>query len=134
MSIKRKLIKIYTPPAHQGFLGPDHTARAIIQGSFPETDPFILLMDDILDKQDEEPVGGPHPHGGFETVTLVLEGELGNSTHKMKEGDFQIMTAGSGVVHTESIDKKAKMRILQLWLTLPKKDRWAKPRGQDIEV
>jgi redox-sensitive bicupin YhaK (pirin superfamily) len=134
MSIKRKLIKIHTPPAHQGFLGPDHTARAVIQEGFSESDPFILLMDDKLDKKDDEPVGGPHPHAGFETVTLVLEGELGDSTHTMKAGHFQIMTAGSGVIHTESIDKKAKMRILQLWLTLPKKDRWATPRVQDITL
>jgi redox-sensitive bicupin YhaK (pirin superfamily) len=134
MSIKRKLIKIHTPPAHQGFLGPDHTARAVINESFSETDPFIMLMDDRLDKKNEEPVGGPHPHAGFETVTLILEGELGDSAHKMNAGDFQIMTAGSGVIHTESIDKKTKMRLLQLWLTLPKKDRWVTPRVQDIAL
>ena len=134
MSIKRKLIKIHTPPAHQGFLGPDHIARAVINDSFSDTDPFIMLMDDRLDKKNEEPVGGPHPHAGFETVTLILEGELGDSTHKMKEGHFQIMTAGSGVIHTESIDKKTKLRVLQLWLTLPKKDRWATPRVQDIAL
>jgi redox-sensitive bicupin YhaK (pirin superfamily) len=133
-TINRKMIKIQTPPAHQGFLGPDHTARAVINGSFSETDPFIILMDDILDKQNEEPVGGPHPHAGFETVTLLLEGEMGDSVHKMKEGHLQIMTAGSGVIHTESINKKAQVRILQLWLTLPKKDRWATPRVQDIKL
>jgi redox-sensitive bicupin YhaK (pirin superfamily) len=36
-------------------------------------DPFILLMDDHLDIGDR-PVGGPHPHAGFETVTLILDG------------------------------------------------------------
>jgi redox-sensitive bicupin YhaK (pirin superfamily) len=91
-------------------------------------------MDDMLDKKDNEPVGGPHPHAGFETVTLLLEGELGVGAHKMKEGDFQMMTAGSGVVHTETIDKVLKMRLLQLWLGLPKKDRWATPRVQDIPL
>lgn len=134
MTISRKIIKIHTPPAQQGFLGPDHTARAVIQGNFSESDPFILLMDDMLDKQDGEPVGGPHPHAGFETVSLLLEGEIGDSAHKMKGGDFQIMTAGSGIIHTETIDKKANMRLLQLWLVLPKKDRWAKPRVQDLPL
>jgi redox-sensitive bicupin YhaK (pirin superfamily) len=87
-----------------------------------------------LDKKDNEPVGGPHPHAGFETVSLLLEGEIGDDEHKMKGGDFQMMTAGSGVVHTETIDKIAKMRLLQLWLNLPKKDRSATPRVQDLPL
>lgn len=134
MSIKRKLIKIDTPEAEPGFLGRGHIARAVIKGSFSESDPFIMLMDDRLDKKDNEPVGGPHPHAGFETVSLLLEGEIGDDAHKMKGGDFQIMTAGSGIVHTETIDKIAKMRLLQLWLNLPKKDRSAIPRVQDLPL
>ena len=132
MSIKRKLIKVNTPKGQPGFLGPGHTARPVVGGDFSETDPFIFLMDDFLDKKDNEPVGGPHPHAGFETVSLLLEGELGDDDHKMKAGDFQIMTAGSGIVHTETIDKKARMRLLQLWINLPKKERWARPRLQEI--
>jgi redox-sensitive bicupin YhaK (pirin superfamily) len=62
----------------------------------------------------------------------LLEGEIGDEAHKMKGGDFQMMTAGSGVIHTETIDKKTKLRLLQLWLNLPKKDRQATPRVQDI--
>jgi redox-sensitive bicupin YhaK (pirin superfamily) len=132
MSIKRKLVTIHSPQLQPGFLGPDHQARAVISGSFSETDPFIVLMDDVLDKKNNEPVGGPHPHAGFETVSFLLEGEMGDDLHKMKSGDFQIMTAGSGIVHTETIDKMASMRLLQLWLSLPKKDRWARPRVQDL--
>ena len=41
---------------------------------------------------------------------ILIEGENGDEKHKMKSGDFQIMTAGSGIVHTETIDKIAKMR------------------------
>lgn len=132
--MKRKLNFVYTPPAHQGFLGPDHTARAIMNRDFSHTDPFILLMDDFLDKKDTTPVGGPHPHAGFETVSLMLEGEMGDDQYKMQAGDFQIMTAGSGVVHTETIDKKAKMRLLQMWLTLPDKYRWVSPRLQHLPL
>jgi hypothetical protein len=87
-------------------------------------------MDDFLDKKDDSPAGGPHPHAGFETVTLVLEGEIG----EMKQGDFQMMTAGSGIVHTETIDKPTRLRILQLWLNLRKENRWARPRVQDISL
>lgn len=132
MPIKRKLVKINTPQGQPGFLGPGHIARPVISGSFSDSDPFIMLMDDLLDKKDNEPVGGPHPHAGFETVSLLLEGEIGDDTHKMKGGDFQMMTAGSGIVHTETIEKMAKMRLLQLWLNLPKKDRSAVPRLQEL--
>ena len=132
MSIKRKLVRKYTPAGNPGFLGEGHIARALVQGDFADTDPFILLMDDWLDKKTDEPVGGPHPHAGFETVSLLIEGEIGDDEHKMGGGDLQLMTAGSGIIHTETIAGKIKMRLLQLWLTLPKKDRWATPRVQDI--
>ena len=81
--MKRKLIKIYTPKSEHGFLGRGHMARPVITGSFSESDPFIMLMDDVLDKKDKEPVGGPHPHAGFETVSLLLEGEIGDDAHKI---------------------------------------------------
>ncbi|HEU4607153.1 MAG TPA: pirin-like C-terminal cupin domain-containing protein [Chitinophagaceae bacterium] len=134
MSIIRKLVKINTPKEQPGFLGAGHIARPVISGKFSDSDPFIILMDDMLDKKDNEPVGGPHPHAGFETVSLLLEGEMGDEPHKMKDGDFQMMTAGSGVVHTETITKMAKMRLLQLWLNLPKKDRAAAPRLQELPL
>lgn len=133
-ALQRAVTTIHTPPAQPGFLGPDHTARAVIQTDFSQSDPFIVLMDDVLDKKGDEPVGGPHPHAGFETVSLLLEGEVGDSAHRMKGGDFQVMTAGSGIIHTEAIEKKARMRLLQMWLNLPKQNRWAAPRVQDLPL
>jgi quercetin 2,3-dioxygenase len=108
MTIKRKIIHVDTPQGQPGFLGRGHIARPVIQRSFAESDPFIMLMDDMLDKEDSSPAGGPHPHAGFETVSLLIEGDMG----EMKAGDFQMMTAGSGVIHTETIDKPTKMRLL----------------------
>ncbi|MGN6494294.1 MAG: pirin family protein [Agriterribacter sp.] len=134
MMLKRKLVQIDMPRAQPGFLGAGHTAKSIIQRSFTESDPFILLMDDVLDKKDNSPAGGPHPHAGFETVTLVLEGELGDENHVMRAGDFQMMTAGSGIIHTETINKPMVMRIMQLWLNLPKNQRWTTPRQQDLSL
>jgi redox-sensitive bicupin YhaK (pirin superfamily) len=130
MSIKRSLIHIDTPQGQPGFLGRGHVARPVIQRTFAESDPFIMLMDDMLDKKDDTPAGGPHPHAGFETVSLLIEGEMG----EMKGGDFQMMTAGSGVIHTETIDRPTKLRLFQLWLNLPEKNRWAPPRLQDIPL
>jgi len=132
MIIKRELTKVYAPENQLGLLGAGHIARPVMMNKFSETDPFILLMDDVLDKKNEKPVGGPHPHAGFEAVTLVLEGELGHGANKMKPGDFELMTAGSGLIHNETIDKIVRRRILQLWITLPKKDRWVNPRVQKL--
>jgi hypothetical protein len=134
MHSKRKLERIYTPQGQPGFLGPGHTARPVVAGNFAQTDPFIFLMDDWLDKKDDQPVGGPHPHAGFETVSLVLEGEIGGADHTLRAGDFEMMTAGSGIVHTETIEKKTRLRLLQLWLALPKGDRWATPRLQHLPL
>jgi redox-sensitive bicupin YhaK (pirin superfamily) len=130
MTIKRKLVNVYTPKEEQGFLGSGHIARALLMGSFKETDPFIALMDDQLDKKDTAPAGGPHPHAGFETVSLMIDGEIVEMLESMKKGDVQIMTAGSGVVHTETINQPTKGRLFQLWLNLPMKDRWTTPRLQ----
>ena len=80
MILKRKAARIYAPPSHPGFLGKGHIARPVIQSDYAESDPFIILMDDMLDKKDDEPAGGPHPHAGFETVTLLLEGTLWGRT------------------------------------------------------
>jgi len=127
--IQRKVETIGIHPSHQGFLGQGHLATAVIDGSnFEETDPFILLMDDNLDLPGGPPVGGPHPHAGFETVTLVLQG---NDTN-FKTGSLEVMTAGRGIVHTEEITAKTKLRILQLWLVLPPEKRWAEPFFQQI--
>lgn len=134
MTMKRIIEQVDTPQGEPGFLGAGHIARPVIQRSFAESDPFILLMDDMLDKKDSNPVGGPHPHAGFETVTLMIEGSLGLGKHAMQAGDMQMMTAGSGIVHTETIDKPSKVRILQLWLNLPKADKWVAPRVQDISL
>lgn len=132
MAINRKLSNVHTPPGQPGFLGNGHTARAVVQLPFEESDPFIGLMDDMLDKKDEEPAGGPHPHAGVEIGSLLLEGEMGDAPHILRKGDFEIMMAGSGVVHTETIVQKTNMRLLQLWMNPPEKDRQARPRLQKL--
>src|SRR5690606_35851813 len=133
-TLDRKLVTVYAPPAQHGFLGRSHTARPVIQVDFTQSDPFILLMDDLLEKDDFTPAGGPHPHGGFETVSLLLEGDLGDDTDGLHAGDFEMMTAGKGIVHTETIARPTRMRLLQLWLNLPKAQRRAEPRLQRLRA
>ncbi|MBL0912118.1 MAG: pirin family protein [Bacteroidia bacterium] len=125
--IQRKIDYVKDSPAHPGFLGEGHLASALIDGSnFKQSDPFILLMDDRLDLPGGEPVGGPHPHAGFETVTLVLQGD----DKEWKTGSLELMTAGSGIIHTEEISVRTRLRILQLWLVLPPEKRWIRPSWQ----
>ena len=44
------------------------------------------------------------------------------------------MTAGNGIIHSEDVRTKGKVRLLQLWLTLPKNKRWIAPDFQTINV
>ncbi len=44
------------------------------------------------------------------------------------------MTAGSGIIHGEDVRTKGRVRLLQLWLTLPKNKRWTAPDFQTINV
>ncbi len=128
---QRKIEKITANPPHPGFLGEGHTATAVVDGNdFERTDPFIILMDDKLNLPGGSPVGGAHPHAGFETVTFILKG----NEKDWKTGTVELMTAGKGIVHTEEITAKTDVRILQMWLALPPSQRWADPFFQQILV
>jgi redox-sensitive bicupin YhaK (pirin superfamily) len=85
---------------------------------------------------------GWHPHRGFETVTLAWEGAVAhgdNAGHRgvIGPGDVQWMTAGAGILHEEYHEEQftragGRMHMMQLWVNLPKKDKWAKPAYQPI--
>lgn len=76
---------------------------------------------------------GQHPHRGFETVTLVLKGELEHrdstgSGGLTGEGDVQWMTAGAGIVHEEFhspafTQRGGVLEMVQLWVNLPARDK-----------
>ncbi|MGB7526983.1 pirin family protein [Sphingobacterium cellulitidis] len=124
MMIRRNISKITQNHWHNGFLGTGHRAMAVLDGvPYKDSDPFILFMDDSLNLPGGEPVGGAHPHAGFETLSLVLEG----NEKDWKTGSFELMTAGKGIIHTEEITSKQKLRMLQVWLVLPPEKRYAQP-------
>ncbi len=118
--------------------------RAFPNGSLREVDPFLLL-DEMgpIEISAGEAKGAPdHPHRGFETVTYMIDGVFehkdsqGNSG-KIKTGDIQWMTAGSGVIHSEMPEKEfsqkgGTLHGFQLWVNLPKKDKMMNPRYQDL--
>jgi len=137
MLYQRRISRIYNvPELAPGFIGPGHLAAPVIAPEdFAINDPFILLMDDHLDIGDR-PVGGAHPHAGFETVTLLLQGSIYDRDEGgfIEAGEVQWMTAGRGIIHGENVGAKGKVRLLQLWLTLPKADRWTEPGFQTIHT
>jgi redox-sensitive bicupin YhaK (pirin superfamily) len=137
MLYQRRISRIHdVPELGPGFVGPGHLAAPVISPEdFALNDPFILLMDDHFDIGDR-PVGGPHPHAGFETVTLLLQGTIYDRDEGgfIDTGEVQWMTAGRGIIHGENVGAKGKVRLLQLWLTLPKADRWTEPGFQTIHT
>ncbi|MET3709593.1 redox-sensitive bicupin YhaK (pirin superfamily) [Sphingomonas trueperi] len=129
-STQRQILRKSRAPAPvPGFAGPGHTVVEIVTSQRPEeTDPFVLLMDDRLDFKPGQPVGDEHPHGGLETVTLVLEGSLEDPAEgSLEEGDLAWMTAGKGVIHNENVRATGRARILQLWIALPRALRQIEP-------
>ncbi|MDD3771328.1 MAG: pirin-like C-terminal cupin domain-containing protein [Weeksellaceae bacterium] len=127
--IRRNISKITQNHWHSGFLGTGHRAMAVLDGvPYKDSDPFILFMDDSLNLPGGEPVGGAHPHAGFETLSLVLEG----NERDWKTGSFELMTAGKGIIHTEEITSEQKLRMLQVWLVLPPEKRYTQPFLQKI--
>jgi redox-sensitive bicupin YhaK (pirin superfamily) len=107
--------------------------------------PFLLL--DYAGPADfqpaEKPRGvGEHPHRGFETVTIVYQGEVEHrdSTGKggvIGPGDVQWMTAAGGILHEEFHSraftrKGGTLEMVQLWVNLPAKDKNAEPGYQTL--
>jgi redox-sensitive bicupin YhaK (pirin superfamily) len=137
MSQQRRIARTVTvPPLAPGFVGPGHLAAQVVSpDDFVVNDPFIMLADDHLDIGDR-PVGGPHPHAGFETVTLILDGAIYDRDEggEIKAGEVQWMTAGSGIIHGENVATRGEVRLLQLWLTLPRRERWTTPAFRDIHA
>ncbi len=108
-------------------------------------DPFLLM--DHAGPAEFAPAERPrgvdsHPHRGFETVTVVFQGELehrdsaGNSG-SIAAGDVQWMTAGSGVLHEEKHSAEftrqgGVLEMVQLWVNLPARDKMTSPRYQEL--
>lgn len=78
-----------------------------------------------------------HPHRGFETITVVRKGIVDHSdsmgaSGRYGDGDVQWMTAGKGVQHAEMFplinkDEDNPMELFQIWLNLPKKNKFVEP-------
>ena len=110
-----------------------------------EFDPFLLL--DYAGPYEFAPSEavrgvGEHPHRGFETVTIVYQGELehrdsSGSHGSIGSGDVQWMTAASGIVHEEYHSPRfsedgGTLEMVQLWVNLPAQDKLSPPHYQGL--
>lgn len=78
-----------------------------------------------------------HPHRGFETVTIAVEGVIDHSDSlggagRFMGGDVQWMTAGKGIQHSEMFpllhtDKDNPFELFQIWLNLPQRSKMVEP-------
>ncbi|MFB2593748.1 pirin family protein [Paracoccus sp. p4-l81] len=139
---------IETTTAPQGhWVGDGFPVRSLFSHMSGQSEATPFLMLDYAGPHDFAPADRPrgvdvHPHKGFETVTIVYEGEVehGDSTGRggvIGRGDVQWMTAGSGILHREfhSTDYTATggpFEMVQLWVNLPARDKSAAPGYQAI--
>jgi redox-sensitive bicupin YhaK (pirin superfamily) len=139
----RPVVSLTTAP--RGFEGEGFPVRRAFAGvDLRLLDPFVH-MDEMgeVEYAPGEPKGTPwHPHRGFETVTYIIDGVFDHHDSQggggtITNGDTQLMTAGSGLLHIEAppewlVAQGGLFHGLQLWVNLPRDQKWAAPRYQDL--
>jgi redox-sensitive bicupin YhaK (pirin superfamily) len=142
----RKILGIHSAPRPH-WVGDGFPVRSLFsyQGLGQQLSPFLLLDHAAPTHFEpaERPRGvGQHPHRGFETVTIVYQGEVAHQDSTgaggvIGPGDVQWMTAGAGILHEEFhspafTQRGGTIEMVQLWVNLPAKDKGAPPGYQSI--
>ncbi len=142
----KKVLGVYTTPGRH-WVGDGFPVRSLFSyGTHgQQLSPFLLL--DHAGPAPFTPTAhrrgvGEHPHRGFETVTIVYDGEVEHRDStgaggKIGPGDVQWMTAGAGILHeefhSEDFAKRGgTMEMVQLWVNLPAKDKMTPPGYQTL--
>ncbi len=142
----KNILGIYSAPRPH-WVGDGFPVRTMLshfnQGE--HVSPFIML--DYAGPVNFEPTTerrgvGQHPHRGFETVTVVYDGEVEHRDSTgaggtIGPGDVQWMTAAAGILHQEYHSpafarKGGRFEMVQLWVNLPAKDKMSKPGYQTL--
>ncbi|MDQ3553164.1 MAG: pirin family protein [Chloroflexota bacterium] len=145
LAAPRAVTSITTSP--RGFEGEGFPVRRAFAGvDLADLDPFVHLdqMGEV-EYAPGEPKGTPwHPHRGFETVTYMMDGAFEHSDSNggggmITNGDTQWMTAGAGILHIEKppealVASGGLFHGLQLWVNLPRAQKFAAPRYQDLRA
>jgi redox-sensitive bicupin YhaK (pirin superfamily) len=141
----RRVRAVTTAPS--GLEGEGFPVRRAFAGvDLADLDPFVH-MDQMgeVEYAPGEPKGTPwHPHRGFETVTYMIDGIFEHQDSNggggvITNGDTQWMTAGAGILHIEKppehlVASGGLFHGTQLWVNLPKAEKWAPPRYQDLRA
>ncbi|TLF45982.1 pirin family protein [Halomonas urmiana] len=143
----KKIRRVYSAP-HGHWVGDGFPVRSLFtydRMGAETISPFLMLdhAGPFSFKPAKRPRGvGQHPHRGFETVTLVYEGELEHrdstgSGGRIGEGDVQWMTAGAGIIHEEFhsqafTEQGGRLEMVQLWVNLPARDKDAPAAYQTL--
>ncbi|KAF6686906.1 MULTISPECIES: pirin family protein [Pseudomonas] len=142
----KKLIGIYTSPRGH-WVGDGFPVRTLFSYDSlgKHISPFLLL--DHAGPAEFTPTEqrrgvGQHPHRGFETVTIVYDGEVEHRDSTgaggtIGPGDVQWMTAAKGILHEEFHSpafarRGGALEMVQLWVNLPAKDKMAEAGYQTI--
>ena len=142
----KNILGIYSPPRSH-WVGDGFPVRSLFsyESHGKQLSPFLLL--DYAGPANFAPTDrargvGQHPHRGFETVTIVYQGEVAHrdSTRQsgvIGPGDVQWMTAGAGILHEEFhspafTESGGVLEMVQLWVNLPAKDKMTQPGYQAI--
>jgi redox-sensitive bicupin YhaK (pirin superfamily) len=128
-------------PAVSDDIGDLRTQRPLPNAQLEQIDPFLFLNHhgpQVYPARNRGLPFGPHPHRGFETVNIIVEGshahpDTGGHESVIREGGVQWMTAGRGLEHAElSPDEFLRLggplEILQLWVNLPARLKMTDPR------
>jgi quercetin 2,3-dioxygenase len=113
--------------------------RVLTQPLQRRLDPFLML-DHFGSDAASDYIGGfpSHPHRGFETVTVMLEGRMRHqdsvgNVGLLEPGSVQWMTAGRGIIHSEMPEQQeGRMAGFQLWVNLAAKDKMCAPLYRDV--
>ncbi|MGE0116705.1 MAG: pirin family protein [Dongiaceae bacterium] len=142
----KKLARVYrTADSH--WVGNGFPVRSVFSYNRHGADisPFLLL--DYAGPAEFPPASGrrgveQHPHRGFETVTIVYQGEVehrdtAGNEGRIGPGDVQWMTAARGILHEEMhgrafAEKGGTLEMVQLWVNLPAKHKMSAPGYQEI--
>ena len=144
--MRKAVLGVYPSPKGH-WVGDGFPVRSLFSydGLGQQLSPFLLL--DYAGPAQFAPAARPrgvgeHPHRGFETVTIVYQGEVahrdsvGNSG-VIGPGDVQWMTAASGILHEEFHSPAftrsgGALEMAQLWVNLPAAHKMSAPRYQTI--
>jgi redox-sensitive bicupin YhaK (pirin superfamily) len=144
--VRQRAVRTVTT-APSGFEGEGFPVRRAFAGvDLADLDPFVHLdqMGEV-EYAPGEPKGTPwHPHRGFETVTYMIDGTFEHNDSNgggglITNGDTQWMTAGAGILHIEKppealVASGGLFHGFQLWVNLPRVQKLAAPRYQDIRA